>query len=454
MQYYNIVKYFLVGILLFLPFQHNVVKIIRLHNIAVSVFLDRLEEFIIIIFSLLAGWEILKKRKILNPFCLVIFLPILFLIASGIVSGIVNGNSLLVTLHGTFNYVKYFFVIFIYSVFFKEFSELRKMFRILLVVAVFLGTVAFIQEVWALGNRYVLHKDINTEIFYLNVDSFINPRDKGDYYIFWRLGILRVPSLMISPNFLGLYMLLILAIYTQIAQRISPMVFIPLFSGIFGSVSRVVYTSFLLLGCIQILRGRKWWVFPLLPIVIVLLYLSPLPDYIRSKSTPEEALNTSFESVETEQPKWAWDAFRAYARKKGIEIWKDHILLGAGPGTYGSGISLKYKSPIYEEYNFDPMRKLYLDKIKTSDQFWPQVLAELGLIGAASMVSFFVLLALTLYKLGNSAFSVEMRGLYQGLIIYLVIVVLYSFGYSLNIPPIVFTFFAITGIGLGLKRPR
>jgi hypothetical protein len=436
-----------------MPFQHTIVKIAKLWSTTgLATFFNRLDEFTIIIFFPIAAIVLYRNNKILNGRYLSLFLPIFALGVVGFTSGILNANPLLTTVHGIFDYVKYFLVLFIYIAFFREYSEFKRLFHILLIVAIFLGAIAFIQETWALGNRYVLQRNINTDIFYLNLTSFINPQAKQDYFELWRFGILRVSSLMINSNVLGLYMLLMLVIYTQIVKKVNFAVFIPLFSGIFGSVSRVTYMSFLLLGGIQIFRGKKWWVFPLIPVVIILFYLSPLPDYIKSKSIFGKLLKTSIETVEIhEVPRWTWDAFRVYTREKAIEIWKDHILLGAGPGMYGGGISLKYKSPIYEEYKFDPTRRFFLEHAKTIDQFWPQVLAELGVTGVACVMSFFLSLAINFYKLKKNTFYEEVKGLYRGLIIYLVIVLIYSFGYEFNIPPIIFTYFAMVGMAFGIK---
>jgi len=56
----------------------------------------------------------------------------------------------------------------------------------------------------------------------------------------------------------------------------------------------------------------------------------------------------------------------------------DHPKFGVGPGMFGGAVAKKSSSPYYEEYNFstDALRH-YSDL----DQFWPQILAETGIIG-------------------------------------------------------------------------
>src|SRR3989338_5849744 len=86
-KYYSLVKWWLFVILLFVPFQHTIVKAGNLWSPELAVFLDRLEEFTIIIFSLFAAGEMYRKKDILNRLYLIMFFPVFALIVAGIISG-------------------------------------------------------------------------------------------------------------------------------------------------------------------------------------------------------------------------------------------------------------------------------------------------------------------------------------------------------------------------------
>ena len=73
-----------------------------------------------------------------------------------------------------------------------------------------------------------------------------------------------------------------------------------------------------------------------------------------------------------------------------LNIIRDNILFGSGPGTFGGWVSINYfDSPIYHLYNVDTYG------ISSIDMFWPHLLAELGLLGTLAYLAIF-------YKKGNT----------------------------------------------------
>ncbi len=94
------------------------------------------------------------------------------------------------------------------------------------------------------------------------------------------------------------------------------------------------------------------------------------------------------------------------------EIAKNKPLLGEGPGTYGSYISIINKSKIYQKYKIT-----ILDKFKT-DTFWPMILGEYGILGTIA----FSLLLLIIFRSLLISFPKNddnpfLKGLYIGYII-------------------------------------
>ena len=430
-MFINLIRWWLVGILLLLPFHHMIIKIIKLWSKELSTFINKLDEITIVIFLLFAIREFYKNREILNRLYLILLFPIIIFSIFGLLSGVVNGNSLLITIHGVFDYIKNFLVIFIYAAFLRKSGDFKKIFRLLLIVAVFLGVVALIQELWALSTRYILEKDIDDRGVYIL--RYI-PLGSQTFKNYWRFGIYRAPSLMPHPNSLGIYSLLILTIYLSIVKKVNPLIFISLLTGIFVSISRQVYTGFMFVAGLQIFRGRRWFILlMIIPVVMLMFSMSSLSEFDMAKGEKKRGFVT----------------FSEYTRHKAIEIWKDNPFWGVGPGMFGGPISVKYQSPFYEEYNFSATKKNTLGRWHDIDQFWPQVLAETGTVGTVVFAGLLISLIILFLILRQRVNSDEMRGLFSGLATLPIIIIIYAFASSLNNPSFLFTYSALAGIGLG-----
>jgi len=142
-------------------------------------------------------------------------------------------------------------------------------------------------------------------------------------------------------------------------------------------------------------------------------------------------------------------SFRNTAKYTAINIWKDHFLFGAGPGTYGGIVSIKYNPALYREYNLSRDFMEYANSLGSIDQFWPQILAECGIIGTLSFAALFVALIFVMLILKIWFSSEEVSGLFTGLIIVTIIIFIYSLYTGLNITSILFTYSAITGMAIG-----
>ena len=428
MSYKNIVKWWLTAILVFIPFQYEIVVFIRQWNGLVATTVSRLDEITIIVCSILAAREYYKNRDF--PVCLHGFwiIPVFVFCVSGFVSGIVNSNSLLVTCHGIYDYVKYFAVIFIYGAFFREPGEFNKLFRAVLTAALFICAVAIIEELWALVSRYVLESRFADTVFYYKNAEAENR---------WRFGIYRAPSLMAHYNQLGLYMLLIFVIYMNRYEKINIISISLILAGIFLSMSRTIYAGLVFFMGMQIfLRKRKLRVLMLLvPLIIIVVSMSCLPDF----NVWEYMTGDSGEYYTKEMI-----PYRVYAMGKAMEVWGDHPLLGTGPGMFGGGIADKYNSYVNSEYNVN----LIMGGL---DQFWPQVLAEMGMAGAVAYAGIIISIFIALFTFRRHAASGETRNILSGVIIYLIMLIIYSLGNRLDvIDPVLFTYLAVVGIVTGI----
>lgn len=81
------------------------------------------------------------------------------------------------------------------------------------------------------------------------------------------------------------------------------------------------------------------------------------------------------------------------------EVAVDHFPFGGGLGRWGSYMSRTHYSPLYQEYDVDEIRGLKRSRpINATDTFWPQILGELGFLGAAAYIGFMASLAIGLWR--------------------------------------------------------
>jgi hypothetical protein len=443
----------LTGIIIFLPFQHNVTQVAKLFSKILSIFSNNLDELTIVFFIPLAAIEFYKNKAIINRPLVLLFISVSSVGLYGIISGFVNHNPYLATVHGSIDYIKYFLLIFIYAAFFGASDDFKKVFRILIVTSVLIGVAAFSQEVWAVFSRYILKIDIE-DIYYLDIFNLIKKETQSySNAITWRLGMYRVASFMLNHTYLGLYCLLIFNVYSFFEKRGKFVVFFSLLSGIIGSLSRIVFVNFLLVAGLHTIRGRRWLLLFFIPTILFLVQFSfnNKPNlHVQVKSIETERSPRNSEAVTGVEG--GIDSFyRKHTREKAIEIWKDHIIWGAGPSTYGSALSIKYNSPLYdyETYKIMPYVVVLLREWGTIDQFWPQVLAELGSIGIILFLWIFISLIMMLLSFQERAPFPEMKRVYAAFIVNIIVILAYSTVQTLNLTPILFTYFALVGIASG-----
>lgn len=429
--YSNLIRTYLSGLLIFLPFQFNISNSDLISSTGL-IYLKYIDEITIVFLFPLAIWEIIKYGKHLDCLYLIMGFSIVVFTITGLISGIVNGNSLVVTSIGTFDYIKNFLVIFIYAAFFHDFEDVKKIFNILLILVFALGAVALIQEMWATGGRYLLEKDITDKRLYILTEIYdsANQLNLDDFNSKWKFGIYKAGSLLSDANMLGLYSLLFLTQYVFYKIKMNWVVLLMIFSGVFASGSRMVYTSLLFITLIYFFRDRKWLMIALIPLLILASYIS---------------INIAdMDSQEDQQ------SYRSYTRDKSLEIWKDHAYWGVGAGMYGGVVSIKFGSYIYSEYNFNSLYVIgYLPIIGSIDQFWPQLLAETGTSGFIGFTGILLSLVLTLFILIKRNEHYESSCFIKGTLCFMCVFYIYLLGSGMNITLVLFTYLAFIGMALG-----
>jgi hypothetical protein len=442
MSFIGVGRWWLTGILFYIPFQHRIFEIIQQWNNELAISINRLDEITLIIFLPFAIRELYKNRSY-NTFYFIILFPVLSLIIIGLISGLLNGNPLFITIHGIFGYVKSFFIIFIYAAIFKEFKDFEKIFHVLVIITVLLGIVGLIQEIWAIYLKYWFEEDIYSHPVYQfssMVASLLDSPLETAKVNKWRFGLYRASSLLSHYNLLGLFSLFILTFYVTTARKINYFIFFSIFTGIFVSISRIAYTGFLFLMGVQIFKQRR------LLITLGVIFFTALSVYfgvLQDFNGIDKLNNMTFQEESTDLK-----MFRELAMHKSMEVWNDHPLWGKGPGMFGGSTAFRYRSYVYEEYNFNYI----FTTIYSLDQFWPQILAEMGIIGAAAFAGLLISLIVTFLILEQRSDSDEVKSLLRGLVIFTVIFFFYTFGGNLNNVSILYPYCAFIGIGLGCSK--
>ncbi len=456
-------KVWLASFLLFVPFQMLLAE-------RVVWGFNYLYQITIVLFFPFAVARLYRGRRLLRGNLLFLTVPLIAVAASGAISGLINRNPLFVTTLGIFDYVKNFLVIFIYAAFFTEAGEWQKILNYLLVIGAALGAIAFFQEIWAVNFHYLFSYNI------YHADNYILrslPAESWKLQDLWRVGIYRAQSLMDHPDALGLYSLLLLFIYLSVRKEINPLVFFLLYTGVFVGVSRMVYAGFMLLGGVQFFRGKKWIAAFMVPIVVLLFFMSSLPDLdishilkgnIReggikisqilhgsAKTKKQKTNRQEITSQEQEAKLESWD-YRAYAKDKALRVWRDNPIFGVGPGMFGGVVSVMFHSPVYKKYGFSQKWYDYMKPFRSLDQFWPQALAELGSAGALLFAGFLLSVLICLFVLGKRAGYEDARGLFTGLAGASLLIFIYTMGSGLNEASFLFTYCAFVGMGLGYEN--
>lgn len=393
--------------LFFLPFQGPLQRTLNLSR----KFLWMDEIFVAFSFGLFF-FVLLYKGKI-KKIVVPIILSFLLLGIIGIISGLYNGNSFVVTVNGIFDYVKNFLVIPIFCLFSIQSRKVQGLYNMLHRLAIFLCFVAILQEV----------------AFFLGF-----PVERiGVSFTDVRFGLMRTPSLMGHPNIFGLYALLFFILDFSYYRRMRWQSWI-LVLGVFLSVSRMVWVAFFFALFYLLIQKRGKKAMGLFVLTLVIIVLAIPSFYLR-----------------TTQEMGYENYFRGYALRKSIEIWNEHPLLGVGPGMYGGVASFVFDSPIYGQCRFNQDWFDVVKNILSLDQFWPQILVEMGILGALSFgFLLFVLWRAAKKESLTTESSFRMKML-SGLSAVPIILMLYLIGSGLNLTPFLLSFSILLGMVMGMR---
>ncbi len=285
-------------------------------------------------------------------------------------SGAVNGNPPVVTANGAYVYVAYFLVFFAYSSIDWSDGQIWRIYRPLLGLAVFLSAVSVVQEVLALINP-------------ASAQWWPNIHRGG---AMWRMGLFRAPSLLGHPNTIAILALFFLTVELGRRRgRSGRWMIIILAAAVIFSASRLA-----MLGGLLALVAFRPFFRRLAFLAVPALIAAGL--FWRAVGPPAGG---------DDRGAFAYDAYRDFARKVSLRVIADNPAIGVGPGRYGGHVSLKYRSPVYEEYGFTGRFVRNLERNSSIEQQWLQAAAELGVVGL--MVFLLLLLAPAAVALASRA---------------------------------------------------
>jgi O-antigen ligase len=301
-------------------------------------------------------------------------------------------------------------------------------------VALLYAAVALIQFFWAMGSVYILKKDISDPGIYIFISSsFFNLNSLREFC--WRMGIFRTPYAFT----VGLYGLLILTVYLYTVKRVNVAIFTSLFSGIVISVTRMAYGGLIFVVLLQIIKKGRWIALLLLIFICTSIYYGIINENIDLLKTAELFGNYVTGNIDGSD-------IRSYSRSHALKIWKDHPFWGIGPGMFGGIVASRYRSYIFEEYN---ILSTYIQNIGSIEQFWFQILAEMGIVGTLCFINLIFTLFLLLHITRRLRVPEELKNLFFALMVFLICILIYSIGGSINLTYVLFTYNAFVGIALG-----
>ncbi len=136
-----------------------------------------------------------------------------------------------------------------------------------------------------------------------------------------------------------------------------------------------------------------------------------------------------------------------------VAVARDELPLGVGIGRYGSHMSREEYSPVYERYELHRVYGLRERRpIAVTDNFWPMVLGETGVIGFVAAVGFFALLLRDTWRAAGPRASPEMAAFTLGaLMVFAEALFRSAAAPAFVAPPIAYWVFGAIGLALALR---
>lgn len=374
------IKFLLFFLVVFLPFR-------SLIEMYVGSYMKVLPDFCIM---LLAGaFIIYRKAKMDFKFQDIIF--ICYLMVAFVNTVIINNIDVVIYIYAVRSIALYYVLYFIIRNFNFSEKDLMIFTKIIRYVTYALFVLGIVEKLGqktiffpASVARSILYADNYARVY----GMFFNPNTYGAFLVLSFFIVLHINK---DVKLLG-YKIVVLTSLLMTMSRSSLLILVFVMGILILTSINVINKKKLLLECIFVL------------ICSGMLYLATekITNYIWVQNADESKTNTTLydrlsELKDEEIVEKSSTDGRLFFLKKGIQIWKDNVLMGTGFGTYGSAASMGWRPPLYERYGLT--YGFYADNEYIKD------LVETGIVG---LCLFFVFWISILWNNRKNSFNILM----------------------------------------------
>ncbi len=255
----------------------------------------------------------------------------------------------------------------------------------------------------------------------------------------FRFGVYRPDGPMGHPNLLGLFLLLATIVELTVGTRRKGLAAL-FYSGMVATLSRIVHAA-AVVSLAPLVRRTP---------ILALAVAGSAAISVASVSMTEDELAVPQGETVSADGEESYASYRSFAVAQGLRVWREHPLLGAGPGRFGGVVSHQLGSPVYERHPFPSHWKPLFDEFRSLDVFYPQLLAELGIVGALAFVGLGLALFVVLVRRWRAAVGNQREWAGAGLLC-LLVVPIYCLGAGLNLSAFLIPAMVVIGVALGVE---
>lgn len=423
----NKINYALLFFVLVIPFQKfpetlALYSIITLDPIFIGMLrtVDEVVTLLALILVVLAGCI---QRKIFRVWKHSVYWWLAGFVSVSVVSIAANNLSIGQGVLGIYDLLKVFVIFFLFSNMKYESRDFKWLIRGLVTVSVIFALVGVAGEIVAV----FFEKGINIFV----VDN-------------QRFGLYRVISLAGhgSWNYLGIFSVLVfflVSVNREINVQLKILILLVVGSLIILTLSRQAWLAFFVVLLCLYWRNRI--------ILSLILSVMSVLTVVFIIGAGGEFSGQFLKDISLNEAKY----YRLFAFYQSIDTFLISPLIGVGPGSFGGVVSVIFESRYYDAWPESFQKYIY--ELRSIDQFWPQLLAEVGVLGM-----FFFLMSFTALMRGVKKTEIYFKSLgeYQlsnyGRVLryYMLAIIIMGALSGINSPLVTVPYFSLVGIYIGL----
>lgn len=422
----NKISYVLLFFVLVVPFQKFPETLVSHSIITLDPFfielLRALDEVIILLALILVGLIGIIRGKIFRVYCQPVYWWLAGLVGVSIISVIVNNIPIKQGVLGTYDLLKIFLIVLLFSNMKYENSDFKWLIRGVITISVIFALVGVAGELVAL---------------FAGVGINVLVADNQ------RFGLYRVISLAGhgSWNYLGMFSVLVFFLVTtnrEISLQMKTLILLVVGLLIILTLSRQAWLAFIVVLLCLYWKNRIVWSFLLFMVSALMLVILGYGEEFTAHFGKDISLNEA-------------EYYRLFAFYQSIDTFLMSPLIGVGPGSFGGVVSVMFESKHYDAWPESFQEYIY--GIRSIDQFWPQLLAEVGVLG---MLFFLMIIAILMREIKKSEIYFKALGEFQlseyGRVLryYMLAIMIMGALSGINSPLVTIPYFSLVGIYISL----